>query len=172
MHIRGATWAKSYTTQAERLINRIDELDIGPAFKILLRIGAGMSPAVIGSVLFAGFAPAFVILTIPTLYLAARPPQSALFELTVKERHWCVTMPFHGMLIVWALLMVFIGQPDQIGRSVGGVALLAAVAIWPAYMSRKKYEKKQRPVPFQSAYSVAGVIVTAQQIAIIIGGLL
>lgn len=169
MPIPGSRWARSCIRPLDRLISRIDSLSVGASWRITLRIAAGLLPALAGSLLWPWLTPVFTLAALVTLYVAARPVQDALFDLTAKEKYWHLFVPLHAGLLLWAALLVLAGSPLQIGRTVGTVALLTAVAVWPIYMGRKAFEKKRRKVSFAAAYATAGTLAALQQIAIITG---
>ncbi|MDA8138848.1 MAG: hypothetical protein M0036_09360, partial [Desulfobacteraceae bacterium] len=72
----------------------------------------------------------------------------------------------------WAALLYFCGNAQQIGRTVGPLSVAAAVALWPIYMSKKAYAKRQRKVPFATAYWMVAGIIGLQQLVIISGEVL
>jgi len=156
----------------ERQIRRIDDLNVGQAQKIILRIGAGLLPAFVGSLLLGPAAPVATLTALPCLYLAALPVQQGLFELTPGQRHTQIGAPAHFFFIAWAALLYFCGSAEQIGRTVGPLAAATAVALWPIYMSKKAYAKNHRKVPFATAYWMTAGIIGLQQIAIISGEVL
>lgn len=145
---------------------------MGQAQKIILRIGAGLLPAFVGSVLLGPAAPAATLTALGCLYLAALPVQPALFDLTPGQRHTEIGAPAHLFFIAWAALLYFCGNAQQIGRTVGPLSVAAAVALWPIYMSKKAYAKRQRKVPFATAYWMVAGIIGLQQLAIISGEVL
>jgi hypothetical protein len=84
MPIPGIRWANACIRHIERPIDRIDDLNARDPVRITLRIAAGIMPAAVGSLLSAALAPAGVLASVAVLYLAARPVQSRLFELSAN----------------------------------------------------------------------------------------
>jgi hypothetical protein len=102
-------------------------------------------------------------------YFVMLPAQQRLFEFTPREKHWSISLPVHSFFLGWAALLAVIGNSSQIARSIGGMVLIVAVAIWPVYMGSKRYKAKQRNVPFKAAYMLVSSVVILQQI-LIVGG--
>lgn len=161
----------------ERLMDTIDRIDgridglieglaLPAAFKIPLRVAVGVLPAVIGSLFFERLSPVFMLAAIAVTYVVMRPAQARLFEFSHQERHWWISVPVHAFFLAWAALLAVIGHSSQIARSVGGMVLVVAVAIWPVYMGRKAYQAKQRHVPFPTAYILVSSVVIGQQFII------
>ena len=166
MQIPGIQFIESYIG---RQISRIDALRMDPAHKIALRIGAGILPAFVGSILLKPVAPFTTLAALYCLYLAAQPMQKGLFELTPGQRHTYIGAPTHLFFLLWAALVYFCGNVEQIGRTVGPLAVASAAALWPIYMSQKAYARKQRRVPFAAAYGLVAGGIILQQIAILSG---
>jgi hypothetical protein len=153
--------------RTHRLIdNLIEGLGLPEAFKIPLRLAVGVLPAVIGSLFFERLSPLFTLVAIASTFCVMRPVQARLFEFSPKEKHWSISVPVHAFFIGWAALLAAIGHAGQIARSVGGLVLVVAVAIWPVYMGRKAYQAKERPVPFKTAYILVASVVIVQQFII------
>jgi hypothetical protein len=153
----------------DQVIEQIGSIPLPEAFKIPLRVATGVLPAFAGSLFFKSISPLFVLTAIILTYFVMLPAQQGLFEFTPRQKHWSITLPVHSFFLGWAALLAVIGNSAQIGRSIGGMVLIVAVAIWPVYMGSKGYKAKQRKVPFKLAYTLVSSVVILQQI-LIIGG--
>lgn len=169
MPIPGRRSAIGSIRRIERHINRIDDLAIPKSYRMMLRIAAGVLPALLGSLFAFWLTPIFILAALLSLYLAARPIQEELFNLSANEKYWHISVPFNLLFIAWAFALALMGNGLQISHSVGPMVIAAAAAIWPVYMGRKAYGRKCRKVPFNTAYAVVSVLVLFQQL-IIIGG--
>jgi len=137
------------------------------ALKIPVRIAVGISPAVLGSLLVRVASPLFVLGSVVILYGALNPVRDQLFDFTPREKHWGITVPVHAIFLAWAAVLTLVDASEQIGRSVGGLLLLVAAAIWPVYMGIRAYKKRVRRVPFKMAFAIAAALVLVQQILIL-----
>ena len=171
MPIPGKRLERGCLKPIEQIIDRIDRMPIPEALKILLRVAAGMFPALIGSLFFKSLSPLFMLAAIGLLYFVMISAQERLFEFTSTERYWSISLPVHLLFLGWAALLSAVGNSGQIARSVGGMVLVAAVAVWPVYMGQKAYAVKRRKVPFKVGYSIVASLVILQQILIFGGNL-
>jgi len=160
MHIPGHPWVKNY-------IKPIEGLRLPASAKITLLVITASLPALVGSLVAGRLSPLFTLGSVALLYHFLNPVQAQLFELSPEQRHWHISMPIQLFMLVWALVLALVGEPEQISRTVGGMAMVTAVAVWPVYMSRKAYGSKKRTIPFDSAYGLAAAIVFIQQIFIV-----
>lgn len=167
MRIRGLLWAKNCIRPIKQHIERIDNLNLAESIKITLRTTTGILPALLGSLLAFRLTPIFVMASILLTYLAVKPIQQRLFELSVKQRYWHISVPVNLFFIAWALILSMIGEASQISRSVGAMVMVSAVGLWPVYMGQKAYQQKRRKVPFKAVYAAISTIVIFQQILII-----
>ena len=170
MPIPGHRWAASSIRPIERQIERIDALPLAASAKVLLRLTAGILPALAGSFAGGPLAPPGVLAALVCLYAAAAPMQPGLFEFSARQKYWHINLPVQLFFLSWALALALAGRPSQIGRSVGAAVLLTATAVWPLYMGAKAYARKRRKVPFKTAYGLAAGLVAVQQALIISGG--
>ncbi len=150
-----------------QVIDWIESAPIAKPFKIPLRVAIGVLPAFSASVLLPFLAPLFVIVSLALLFILFNPVRTNLFEYTPKEKHWQICLPVHSVFIIWAAILYWSGNPDQISRTVGGIVLVIATAIWPVYMSKKKYASGERKVSFTTAYFIVSGFVFLQQLLII-----
>jgi len=160
MHTPGHPWVKNY-------IKPIDGLGLPASAKITLLVITASLPALGGSLIAGRLSSLSTLLSVALIYLLLKPVQAQLFELSPEQRHWHVSMPIQLFMLAWALVLAPVGEPEQIGRTVGALAIVVATALWPIYMSRKAYERKRRTIPFDQTYGLAAAIVVIQQIFIV-----
>ena len=160
MHTPGHPWVKNYIRPA-------DGLRLAASAKITLLVIAASLPALGGSLIAGRLSSLSTLLSVALIYLLLKPVQAQLFDLSPEQRHWQISMPIQFFMLAWALVLALAGEPDQIGRTVGAMAMVTAVAVWPVYMGRKAYERKRRTIPFDSAYGLAAAVVVIQQIFIV-----
>jgi uncharacterized membrane protein len=168
MPLPGSPSASGCFGSIEQATSRLKKLPIPGALKIPLRIVAGILPAIAGSFLFKLLAPLFVLSSIAATYAVMSPVQDCLFGFSPKEKQWAITLPVHILFLVWAAMLALFNNAGQIGQTVGGMVLIAAVSIWPVYMGKKAYKSKRRKVPFKAAFAVTAAIIILQQ-ALIVG---
>jgi hypothetical protein len=162
MPIHGKISAKNFIGQIDLLISRIDDLKINDAFKMFFYVMLGISPSFLGSLFLPVLSPLFNAVSLMLLYVVTKSKQTLLINLSSMERYWYVCTTINIVLILWAFILVLIGQPLQIGRSVGPMTVMVIVSLWPAYIQ----SKKERRLPFCIIYGVAGSVVILQQIMI------
>jgi len=160
MHTPGHPWVKNYIRPA-------DGLGLPASAKITLLVITASLPALGGSLIAGRLSSLSTLLSVALIYLLLKPVQAQLFELSPEQRHWHVSMPIQLFMLAWALVLALVGEPEQIGRTVGALAIVVATALWPIYMSRKAYERERRTIPFDQAYGLAAAIVVIQQIFIV-----
>jgi hypothetical protein len=169
--MNGLLYASAFLRPIDQAISRIDNAPIAEPLKLTLRVGLCALPAIFGSVVLPPIAPLFVMLTAALVYIAFGSVQERLFDLTARDRHWLICMPVHALYLIWAAYLWRFGSLTQISRTVGGVFIITAVALWPIYLGKKSYKKKERKIPFKAAYIFFTAMVLIQQILIISGGL-
>jgi hypothetical protein len=162
MPIPGKISAKNFIGQIDLLISGIDDLKINDAFKMFFCVMLGISPSFFGSLFLPVLSPLFNAVSLILLYVVTKSKQKLLINLSSMERYWYVCTTINIVLILWAVSLVVIGEPLQIGRSVGPMTAMVIVSLWPAYIQ----SKKERRLPFCIIYGVAGSVVVLQQIMI------
>lgn len=167
MLTNGNLFAQGLSRPTDQVIDWIENFPIAKPLKIPLRATIGILPAFSASVLLPILSPLFVIISLVLLFILFKPIQKNLFAYTPKEKHWQICLPVHSIFIFWAAILYWAGNPGQISRTVGGIVLVIAVAIWPVYMSQKKYASGERKASFKTAYFVVSGFVFLQQLFII-----
>ncbi len=156
----------SGTALSGRIEQLIDILPLSKSYKIAARVVIGIFPAIAGSLLAPFISPVFVAASLFLIFYVFMPAQQDLFECGPEAR-WIICFFIHLTFVLWAAALAWTDNPEQIGRSVGAMVLPVASAIWPMYMSAKKYEKKKRAIKFETAYFIASSPVILQQLFII-----
>jgi hypothetical protein len=152
----------------DSLIGRIDRLPLASHWKIALRTITGAVPATVGSLILERGAAIMTLFALLSMFIAARPFQEELFQLTPGQR-FTIGAIMQGHLLAWAFALNLSGQAEQIARTTGAIALASAVALWPIYVSKTAYQKKLRRVPFATAYGMLVCLLGLQQISILMG---
>lgn len=163
MRFHGKQLATGCLGSIEQAKEKLSKIKIPAAFKIPLRVGAGISPAFAASLLLTPISPFFVLASIAVMYALMSPIQARLFEFSPKEKQWAITVPIHVLFLAWAFILAVFNHYDQIGRTAGGMVMIVAVCIWPVYMGQKAYESKRRKIPFKAAFAITAIIIVVQQ---------
>jgi hypothetical protein len=152
----------------ENWLNRGFGVADGRQTAILVRCVLACLP-VIGASLFAPqlVVALFALISVALIYVALAPVQKELFARSRTEIYWFVTMPLYWFFLGWGALVMAVGRPEQLGRSVGSFFLLAMVAIWPVFRSKKNRDRTERGIPFENVYLGFGLIVVIQQLVLL-----
>lgn len=167
MLTNGRLYVDALLGPIDQAIKWIDNAPVSESLRMSLRAGFCALPAFVGSVLIPSIAPIFVFVSVALIYFLFNPVQEKLFDLEPKERHWFICIPVHAFYLLWACILLWTGNTNQISRTVGGVVIITAVALWPIYKSKKKYQAKERKISFTAAYFVFMPMVIIQQLFII-----
>lgn len=172
MPMSGSLFMTALSKPIDQAINKIDQAPIPFPLKTTARVFGSVIFIFAGSVLLPSVAPLFVLFTAWLIYAVLTPVRENLISIDKEHRYLMIVLPVHALYILWGFVLYKAGNILQLGSSVGPIAVLSTIALWPIYTNiEKQSEKKQKLISYKAVYVIFSAIVLFQQIIIIIGSI-
>lgn len=149
---------KAFSTSLLELIDKPLDIDIKQSFRPMYRLLISTLPVLVASLVSVPAASIIGIASVFIIYRYMLPVQDDLAEMTPGEIYFCLAMPLYFYLTLWGGLLLWVGNVQQIFKTIGFEFIVIAPTIAPIYLSEKKRINKDRRLKLQDYYPVFGAL--------------